>query len=155
MNLGFLSIYVCLNFIINFHFWHMVSVQTHKLLNIFLWCGRRTLLCVNTWLISMAEDQAMFVERKVCYSAALFTNLVRWHASAVSFPLSDVILAQLVCPLSDIMFWLHTGITNLSLYKHWDQVWSGWVAEIGHWNWMSKSKSTLRLLISLINFGLG
>jgi hypothetical protein len=37
---------------------------------------------------------SMFVERRVCYSA-LFTNLVWWHASAVSFPLSDVILAQL------------------------------------------------------------
>ena len=60
----------------------------------------------------------MFVERKVCYSA-LFTKLVGWHASAVSFPLSDVILAQLACPLSYIMFSLHSGITNLSLYKHW------------------------------------
>ncbi len=59
----------------------------------------------------------MFVERKVCYSA-LFTNLVRWHTGAVSFPLSDVILAQLACPLSDIMFCLHSGITNPSLYKH-------------------------------------
>jgi hypothetical protein len=45
----------------------------------------------------------MFVERKVCYSA-LFTNFVSWHAGAVSFPLSGVILAQLACPLSDIMF---------------------------------------------------
>ncbi len=36
--------------------------------------------------------------RKVCYSA-LFANLVGWHASAVSLPLSDVILAQ-----SDVMF---------------------------------------------------
>jgi len=61
---------------------------------------------------------AMFVERKVRYSA-LFTNLVRWHAGAVSFPLSDVILPQLDCPLSDIMFCLHSGITNLSLCKHW------------------------------------
>jgi hypothetical protein len=64
----------------------------------------------------------MFVERKVCYSA-LFTNLVRWHAGALTFPLSDVILAQLACPLSNVMFCLHrcfvyTGITNLSLYKH-------------------------------------
>ncbi len=41
----------------------------------------------------------MFVERNVRYSA-LFTNLVGWHAGAVSFPLSDVILAQLACPLS-------------------------------------------------------
>ncbi len=45
----------------------------------------------------------MFVVRKVCYSA-LFTNLVKWHASAFSFPLSDVILAQLACTLRDIMF---------------------------------------------------
>ncbi len=83
----------------------------------------------------------MFVERKVCYSA-LFTNLVAWHAGTVSFPLSDVILAQLACPLSDVilvqlacplsdvilaqlacplsdvMFCLFSGITNLSLYKH-------------------------------------
>ncbi len=29
--------------------------------------------------------RSMFVERKDCYSA-LFTNLVGWHASAVSFP---------------------------------------------------------------------
>jgi hypothetical protein len=60
----------------------------------------------------------MFVERKVRYST-LFTNLVRWHTGAVSFLLSDVILAQLDCPLSDVMFCLHLGITNLSLYKHW------------------------------------
>jgi hypothetical protein len=63
----------------------------------------------------------MFVERKVCYSV-LFTYLVEWHAGAVSFPISDVILAQLACPLSDIMFCLHSGITNLSLYKHWFEV---------------------------------
>jgi hypothetical protein len=61
--------------------------------------------------------QAMFVEIKVCYSA-LFTNLVGWYAGAVSFPLSDVILAQLACPLSDLIFCLHSGITSLSLYKH-------------------------------------
>ncbi len=60
----------------------------------------------------------MFVERKVRYSA-LFTNLVGWHAGAVSFPLSDIILAQLACPLSDMMFCLHSGITNLSLHKNW------------------------------------
>ncbi len=60
----------------------------------------------------------MFVERKVRYSA-LFTNLVRWYASAVSFPVSDIILAQLACPLSDDMFSLRSGITNLYLYKYW------------------------------------
>jgi hypothetical protein len=47
--------------------------------------------------------EPMFVERKVFYSA-LFTNLVWWHAGPVSFPPSDVILAQLACPLSDVMF---------------------------------------------------
>jgi hypothetical protein len=46
---------------------------------------------------------SMFVEREVRYSA-LFTYLVGWHVSAVSLPSSDVILAQLACPLSDIMF---------------------------------------------------
>ncbi len=59
----------------------------------------------------------MFVERKVHHSA-LFTYLVGWHTGAVSFPPSDVILAQLAWPLSDIIFYLHSGITNLSLYKH-------------------------------------
>jgi hypothetical protein len=44
----------------------------------------------------------MIVKRKVCYSA-LLTNLVGWHAGAVSFPLSDVILAELACPLSDVI----------------------------------------------------
>jgi hypothetical protein len=53
----------------------------------------------------------MFVERKVRYSA-LLTNLVGWHAGAVSFPLSDVILAQLACPLSEVMFCLHMGINK-------------------------------------------
>ncbi len=59
-------------------------------------------------------SQPMFVERKVRYSA-LFINLVGWHASAVSFPLSDIILAQLACSLSDTMFCLHSGeLTYLS-----------------------------------------
>ncbi len=44
------------------------------------------------------------VNTNVC--RVLFTNLVRWHASAISFPLSDIILAQLACPLSDVMFCL-------------------------------------------------
>jgi len=44
----------------------------------------------------------MFKERWVS-SSTLVTNLVGWHAGAISFPLFDVILAQLVCPLSDIM----------------------------------------------------
>ncbi len=68
--------------------------------------------------------QPMFVERKVHHSA-LFTYLVGWHAGAVSIPPSDVTLAQLACPLSDIMFHLHSGILNLSLYKHWPQLQEG------------------------------
>jgi hypothetical protein len=35
----------------------------------------------------------------VCYSA-LFTNLVGWISALLASPLSDVILAQLACPLS-------------------------------------------------------
>jgi hypothetical protein len=73
-------------------------------------------------LMALSLVQSMFVERKVRYTA-LFTNLVGWHAGTVSFPLSDVILAQLAYPLCDIMFCLHSGMTNLSLYKHWEQ-WS-------------------------------
>ncbi len=48
-------------------------------------------------------NNPMFVERKVHYSA-VFTNLVGWHVGVVSFPPSDVILDQLDCPLSDVMF---------------------------------------------------
>ncbi len=48
----------------------------------------------------------MFVERWVRFSA-LFTFLVGWHASAASLPPRDVILAQLACPLNDIIFCLH------------------------------------------------
>ena len=54
-------------------------------------------------LSSKIDLKPMFVERKVHYSA-LFTNLVGWHAGAVSFPLSDVILAELASPLSDVIF---------------------------------------------------
>jgi hypothetical protein len=55
----------------------------------------------------------ILVERKVLYSA-LFTNLVRWHAGAINFPPSDIILAQLACPLSDIMFCLHSEFSSVS-----------------------------------------
>jgi hypothetical protein len=48
----------------------------------------------------------MFVERLVNYFA-LFTFLVRWHASAVSLPICDVIFEQLACALNDIIFCLH------------------------------------------------
>jgi hypothetical protein len=73
------------------------------------------------YLIKLGNQATMIVERKVHYSA-LFTNLVGWHTSAVSFPLSDVILAQLAYPLSDVMLYLHSGITNLFLYKHYQAI---------------------------------
>ncbi len=63
------------------------------------------------------NKKSMLVERKVHYSV-LLTYLVGWDTGALSFPPSDVILAQLACPLSDIMFCLHSGITNLSFYKY-------------------------------------
>ncbi len=53
----------------------------------------------------------MFVERQVPYSV-LFTYLVGRHAGTVSLLLRDVIFAEQSSPLSDIMFCLHSGITN-------------------------------------------
>jgi len=55
----------------------------------------------------------MFVERYVSYSA-LFTFLVRWHASSGSLPPSDVILAQLACPMNDVFCLLIEKLTYLS-----------------------------------------
>ncbi len=41
--------------------------------------------------------------------------LVGWHPSAVSLPPGDIILAQLACPLNDIIFCLHWDeVTYLS-----------------------------------------
>jgi hypothetical protein len=34
-------------------------------------------------------------------------------------PPGDTIFAKLACPLNDVIFCLHQGITNLSLYKNW------------------------------------
>jgi hypothetical protein len=52
--------------------------------------------------------ETMFVEREVI-SSALFTFLVRLHASADSLLPSDVIFAQLACPLNDGIFHSHQG----------------------------------------------
>ncbi len=60
----------------------------------------------------------MFVERQVS-SWALFTLLVRWHASDVSLPPGAIILAELACPLNDVILRFTLGITSLSLFKHW------------------------------------
>jgi hypothetical protein len=61
-----------------------------------------SVIFLSVWYKQLAHNSSMFVERKVRYSA-LFTNLVWWHAGAVSFPLNDVILVQLACPLSDML----------------------------------------------------
>ncbi len=45
--------------------------------------------------------------RKIGSYSDLFTFLVRWQASAVSWPPSDIIFAQLACPLNDIIFLFH------------------------------------------------
>jgi hypothetical protein len=48
--------YFCLNFMINLDsFLDIVSAQAPNLLNIILWCRRRTFLCVNTWPIIKFE----------------------------------------------------------------------------------------------------
>ncbi len=72
----------------------------------------------DTSSFSIPYTSPMFAERQVCYSA-LFTYLVWCHTGTISFPPSDIILAQIACPLSDVMFSLHSGITNLSLCKLW------------------------------------
>jgi hypothetical protein len=68
---------------------------------------------LTIWPLYLKPKFVESVERKVRFSA-LFTNLVWWHTGTVSFPLSDVILAQLACPLSDVMFCLHSGINYIS-----------------------------------------
>jgi hypothetical protein len=110
----------------------------------------------STHLFSiLTQVQPMFVERKVRYSV-LFTNLVGWHAGAISFHLSDIILAQLVCPLSDVMFCLHSGITNLSLYKYWLQphFFPFYVKHYFHWQ-RFKEKITLASVALLVLATLG
>ncbi len=54
-----------------------VFKRLFKICLIFVWIG-----CI---ILTTIKDDAKFVERKVRYSA-LFTNLVVWHMSAVSFP---------------------------------------------------------------------
>jgi hypothetical protein len=50
-------------------------------------------------------------------SSALFTLLVRWHASAVSLPPGDVILAQLACPLNDVIFLFASGVNFTNILR--------------------------------------
>jgi hypothetical protein len=84
--------------------------------------------------------QSIFVFRYLwVHYSALFIFLFVWHASAVSLPPSNVTLVPLVCPLSDVMFCLHSGILNLSLYKHWFGIFrQGWWnsgRKLDYWSW--------------------
>jgi hypothetical protein len=45
--------------------------------------------------------------REVGLYSALFTYVIRWHTGAVTLSPGKVILAQLACYLSDVMFCLH------------------------------------------------
>ncbi len=46
----------------------------------------------------------------------MFTFLVRWQASTVNLPLDDVLLVQFVCPLNNIIVYLHREeLTHLSI----------------------------------------
>ncbi len=80
---------------------------------------------------------------------------LRWHARAVSFPLSDVILAQLACPLSD-MFCLHSGITNLSLYKQWAGIFSALlsITQLGQAIFVQVQVKLCQISLDLIKLGL-
>ncbi len=49
----------------------------------------------------------MFVPCKPFQSSLMFAG-----KAGVSLTLSDVILAQSACPLSDVIYCLHSGITN-------------------------------------------
>ncbi len=62
--------------------------------------------CSNYLCFGLQYCNTMFVEGQVRYST-LFTILVGWHASDVSLPPSDIILARLAYPLNDIIFCLH------------------------------------------------
>jgi hypothetical protein len=42
--------------------------------------------------------------REIGFYSALFTSLVRWHASTVGLPLGDVIFIQLAWRLNDVIF---------------------------------------------------
>jgi len=47
--------------------------------------------------------QCLWRDRLVSHSG-LFSDLVIWHAGAVSSPPADIIFAQLACPLNDVIF---------------------------------------------------
>jgi hypothetical protein len=75
---------------------------------------------VSIRVLTMARGSNFCREKGLLLSFGYKFGL--WHAGAVSFPLIDIIWAELACTLSDVMFYLHSVITNLSLYKHYDGV---------------------------------
>jgi hypothetical protein len=52
------------------------------------------------------NDSYPHISESVSSYSGLFTFLVGWHASAVCLPPSDVTLAQLACPLNDVILCL-------------------------------------------------
>ncbi len=63
---------------------------------------------------NLTTYQCLVIDRFVTQLCLLFLH--RLHTGAISLPPSDIILAELACPLSDIMFCLHKEwLTYLSL----------------------------------------
>jgi hypothetical protein len=56
------------------------------------------------YLLEFTCIQCLLRER---FATQLCLQIWSGGTPVVSFPLSDVILAQLACPLSDVMFYLH------------------------------------------------
>ncbi len=67
---------------------------------------------VKLWVIFRLKSFQNFVLTNIAYrqiglSLSFVYFSVEWHCSAASFPFGDIILAQLACPISDILFCLH------------------------------------------------
>jgi hypothetical protein len=78
-----------------------------NMLNPFIWFERAPAICS---LLNVCRQKGSLLS---------FDYKFGWVAHRCYYlPPRDVILAQLAYPLSDIMFGLHSGRTNLSLYKH-------------------------------------
>jgi hypothetical protein len=69
----------------------------------------RIVVLISKGMMGALAPFSCLVTTNVCREidirySALFMYFVGWHAGAVSSPPCDVILAQLACPLSDVMF---------------------------------------------------
>ncbi len=79
----------------SFHLGH------HNFLNYKSFFQDRTSLSIQLCLnLEQIARPMFFLESRVSYSA-LFTFLVGWHTSVVSFPPGNVIFAQLACPYGE------------------------------------------------------